>query len=357
MHIDPAPLRNAAFLYLWWSRTVTALGSSMTSTALLLHIARVTQSPAMTGASLAIQLPLVVSIGLIGGVWVDQRDRREVILVTETGLLLTALGLVGLAMMHRPLVVILFGVVVLGAALTTLQQIALDAAIQQVVDAAQMSAAAGWMSLSATGSGIVGPALGAAIFWRYGPATVYGLDVATFVASLALLVGVPSLIPPVGSRQERGGRRDSFREGFAYLRGRPDLVATYALDLTAMALASPLSLLAFLPASRSSGGASLVFAAPPLGAFVMSLASGWTSTVRRPGRATGIVCGLYAASSLALGAIASPAASIAALALGGALDCLSGIFRATLWSTTVPSHMRGRIAGYEVISYAAGVGT
>jgi MFS family permease len=42
------------------------------------------------------------------------------------------------------------------------------------------------------------------------------------------------------------------------------------------------------------------------------------------------------------------------LALAGAADMISGIFRATIWNQTIPDHLRGRLAGIEMLSYSLG---
>ena len=40
--------------------------------------------------------------------------------------------------------------------------------------------------------------------------------------------------------------------------------------------------------------------------------------------------------------------------MAGGADETSGIFRDTLWKQTIPDHLRGRMAGIELLSYAAG---
>ena len=42
------------------------------------------------------------------------------------------------------------------------------------------------------------------------------------------------------------------------------------------------------------------------------------------------------------------------LAVAGASDMISGIFRGTVWSQTIPESMRGRLAGIEMLSYSVG---
>ncbi len=42
------------------------------------------------------------------------------------------------------------------------------------------------------------------------------------------------------------------------------------------------------------------------------------------------------------------------LGFAGAADMISGIFRSTVWSQTIPEAMRGRLAGIEMLSYSLG---
>jgi MFS family permease len=42
------------------------------------------------------------------------------------------------------------------------------------------------------------------------------------------------------------------------------------------------------------------------------------------------------------------------LALAGAADMLSGLYRGIIWNESVPNAMRGRLSGIEMISYMTG---
>ncbi len=46
--------------------------------------------------------------------------------------------------------------------------------------------------------------------------------------------------------------------------------------------------------------------------------------------------------------------ALACLALAGAADMVSGLFRSTIWNQTIPDHLRGRLAGIEMVSYTTG---
>jgi MFS family permease len=42
------------------------------------------------------------------------------------------------------------------------------------------------------------------------------------------------------------------------------------------------------------------------------------------------------------------------LALAGAADAMSGVFRQVIWNQTIPDSLRGRLASIEMISYTSG---
>ena len=46
--------------------------------------------------------------------------------------------------------------------------------------------------------------------------------------------------------------------------------------------------------------------------------------------------------------------ALAWLAVAGAADAISGIFRMTIWNQTIPDALRGRLAGIEMVSYSSG---
>src|SRR5262249_26114615 len=46
--------------------------------------------------------------------------------------------------------------------------------------------------------------------------------------------------------------------------------------------------------------------------------------------------------------------AVLCLALAGAADAISGLFRMTLWNETIPSEIRGRMAAIEQLSYMTG---
>jgi hypothetical protein len=76
--------------------------------------------------------------------------------------------------------------------------------------------------------------------------------------------------------------------------------------------------------------------------------------VRRHGAAVVIAAALWGAAIVALAYGRSLPAAVVLLALAGAADMVSGVYRVTIWNQTIPDALRGRLAGVEMISYMTG---
>ena len=116
--------------------------------------------------------------------------------------------------------------------------------------------------------------------------------------------------------------------------------------------------MALFPEMGSHWGATAavgyLYSAMSVGAFGMSVLSGWTSAVQRRGAAVVIAASVWGLSIVALGYASSLPMAVACLICAGAADMASGLFRMTIWNETIPSSLRGRMAGIEQLSYMTG---
>jgi MFS family permease len=348
------------------SRTVAYLGSQAAEVALLVQAQRITGSPLVVGTlGLAELVPLVV-FGLYGGVLADRFDRRALMRWCEPGLGACAVLLLLNSLLPRPLLWPLYVIAGLMMAFASLQRPAFEAATPRVVPRAQLTAAAAIMSLSTNASVLVGSSLGGVLAASPGPWLVYALDAAGFAISFAMLSRLPKL-PPVraGSRGEAEPREPgeladgpALREilvGLRYAVSRRDLLGSYLADLSAMIFAYPNAMLPFLAAQlHAPWSAGLMFAAPSAGAFAVSATSGWMPRVRRHGLAIAFAAAGWGAAMALVGVAPDVYVALACLAVAGGADECSAVFRDTMWKQSIPDHLRGRMAGIELLSYAAG---
>jgi MFS family permease len=176
--------------------------------------------------------------------------------------------------------------------------------------------------------------------------------VATFLVSLLALAAMRAVPPPPGAVQPslRG-----VLEGLRYARSRPELMGTYLVDIVAMLFGMPVALFPALAASL--GGPSvlgLLYAAPSVGALLATATSGWTARVHRHGLAVIFAASAWGLAVTALGFARGLPVALLCLALAGAADMVSGLFRNTIWNQTIPDALRGRLASIEMVSYMTG---
>jgi MFS family permease len=176
--------------------------------------------------------------------------------------------------------------------------------------------------------------------------------VASFAMSLALLARMRA-VPPAPDAAPPSLK--GVVEGLRYARSRPELMGTYLVDINAMFFGMPNAI--FPQLAVAYGGASvlgLMYSAPSIGSLLATLTSGWSKRVRKQGVAILWAAGLWGVAILLFALSPWLWLALVFLGLAGAADMVSGLFRMTIWNTTIPDHLRGRLAGIELIGYGAG---
>jgi MFS family permease len=362
---DTTPLRGPGargFRAMFASRTVAYLGSQAAEVAVLVQAQRISGSPLVVGTlGLAELVPLVV-FGLYGGVLADRFDRRALMRWSEPGLAGCAVLLLLNSLLPHPLLWPLYVITALLMAIASLQRPAFEAATPRVVPRAQLTAAAAIMSLSTNASVLVGSSLGGVLADSPGPWLVYAFDAAGFAVSFILLSRLPKLPPGQGGGQTaeeaelaQGPALREILVGLRYALSRRDLLGSYLADLAAMIFAYPNAMLPFLAAQlHAPWSAGLMFAAPSAGAFAVSATSGWMPRVRRHGVAIACAATGWGLAMALVGLAPDVYVALACLAVAGGSDECSAVFRDAMWKQSIPDHLRGRMAGIELLSYAAG---
>ncbi|MFD5846126.1 MFS transporter [Streptomyces chartreusis] len=350
---DLAPWRASAdFRRLWLAGLVTTFGSFLTFVALPVQIKELTGSAAAVGAIGAVELVPLIVFGLYGGALADALDKRKLILWTEAGQAVLSAALLVNALLPTPAIWPLYVVAALSSALVSVQRPALDALLPRIVAHDHLPAAASLNALRWQVGGVAGPALAGVVVAYAGLGWAYGADLVTFVVSVALAVG---LSPSPASHEAAKPSLKAIAEGARYAWSRKELLGTYVVDIAAMLFALPLAVLPFLADELNAPWSlGLMYAAMPAGAMVVSLTSGWTSRVHRHGRAVVLAAALWGVAIAAAGVSRNVWLVLLFLALGGAADMVSGVFRGVMWNQTIPDELRGRLAGIELLSYSVG---
>jgi MFS family permease len=323
----------------------------MTFVALPVQVYRLTGSELAVGMLGVTEFVPILLMAFVGGALADAIDRRRMVLLTEALLALGTLLLVFNSLLAEPRVWVLFVCAALFAALNGLQRPSLDALVPRLVPAEQMPAAAALKTLGATVSMIGGPALGGLLVATAGAALTYSIDFVTFAASLAALWAMRAVPPPADA--DRPSLRTVF-EGLRYARSRPELLGTYLIDINAMFFGMPIALFPAVAKEFGEWSVGLLYAAPAFGAMCVMLTSGWTSRVNRHGLCVVLAAGCWGVAIVGFGLSGRLWLALACLTAAGAADMVSGLFRMIIWNQTIPDHLRGRLAGIEMVSYTSG---
>jgi len=359
--IDITPLRlDRDYRWLWSGQVVSGMGTQITRLALPYQVYTLTGSTlAIAGLTLFQLIPILV-FALGAGTLVDALDRRRVLLVTQMGLAVCSVALVLLSTMGDPPLAALFAVAFVSAGLSAVDQPARTSSIPRLVPPVRLPAAIALNQLNFQAASIVGPALGGILIATVGLTGAYAVDVVSFLAAIVAVFTLQPL-PPLAAVARPG--LAAIREGLAFVRRQPPILGSFVIDLIAMVFAMPTALFPVLALDVfkvGPAGLGLMAAAPAMGAFVAAVFSGWVSSVVRTGRAVvwsvvawGLAIVGFGVTTLLIGPWAFVLALVM-LAVAGAADMFSAVFRGTIVQLGTPDELRGRVSSIHILVVTAG---
>ena len=351
--LDLSPLRTSRdFRLVFTGGAVSAFGSFITYVTIPYQVAKLTGDPLMVGLLGVCELVPLLVMAFVGGALADYLDRRLLVRGGEFALAaLTGVLLVN-ALSSRPHLWLLYLIAALAACVDGLQRPALEAMVPRLVEPEQLPAVMPLQSLAMQIAQLGGPALAGVLISAVDLSLVYAFDLITFAVSLTCLTMVRAVPPPPSA--DRPSLR-SVVTGLRYATSRPELLGTYLVDINAMFFGMPTALYPFL--ATQLGGPKilgLLYAAPSVGSLIATLTSGWTARIHRHGLLVLIAAAFWGLGIVGVGVSNTLWLTLFCLAFAGGADMISGIFRSIMWSQTIPDHLRGRLAGIEMLSYTTG---
>jgi MFS family permease len=351
--IDTAPLRYADYRRLWMGNAVSLVGFQLTAVAVPVQVYALTRNSFWVGMlGMAGLVPLIV-FGLWGGAIADAVDRRKLLLISSVLVWLCTVALFAQAVLGADSVPLLLGLVALQSAGFAVASPTRGAIIPRLLPE-HLVPAANTLNFTASNVGLVaGPLLAGVVISHWSFAAAYAVDALLFGVALYATLRLPAL-PPLGEISRPGLR--SVIDGLAFIATRPVLLLSFAVDIVAMVFAMPRALFPEAADERFGGGPAVgwLFAAIAIGAVVGGLFSGWIGRVRRQGVALVAAIVAWGLAVAAAGLVGGLWAAVALLAVAGAADLISAVYRQTILQVYAPDEMRGRMQGVFIVVVAGG---
>jgi MFS family permease len=360
--IDTRPLRVPAYRRMWIGNGVSYFGFQFTAVAVPVEMYSLTGSSAWVGLlGVAGLVPLLV-FGLWGGAAADVVDRRKLLLASSMLAWLSTLGLLAQALLGVRSGYLLLVLTALQSAAFAVSSPARNAIVPRIVPTGLVPAANTLNHTTTTAGGVLGPLTAGLIFGLTSTSTgvtaAYLVDAALFTVSFWATWRLPPIAPvrhdPAGRKPSAGLR--GIADGFTFLATQPVLLLSFAVDIVAMVFAMPRALFPEVAIDRFGGGAAVgwLYSAIAIGSVLAGLTSGWIGRIRRQGAALVVaVVGWGVAVGFA-GLVHQLWLMVALLAVGGAADLVSAVYRQSMLQTYAPDRLRGRLQGVFIVVVAGG---
>jgi MFS family permease len=350
--VDTRPIRISDYRRLLVGQGTAFIGSMLTQVAVPVEVYAISHSSLLVGlVGFAGLLPIVV-FGLYGGAIADAVDRGRLYLWSSVGTWLVTIALLVQSLIGLDSVPVILGLVAVQAGAFAVASSARGAIIPRIVPS-DLVASANTLNFTVGNVGqVVGPLLaGVLLSLQHGFAYAYGLDAVLFTAALYSAIRLPP-IPPDGSLGRPGFR--SVIDGLVFIGSRPVLLMSFLVDIVAMVLAMPRALYPEVADERFHGSVGPLYAALAIGSVLAGISGGWIARVRRRGVALTAAVVAWGTAVAISGLAHQLWLVVVLLALAGAADLVSAVFRQTILQTYAPDEMRGRMQGVFIAVVAGG---
>jgi len=330
----------------------------MQSVAINWHVYLLTKSALALGLVGLFRGAPIIVCSLVGGVVADAVNRKRLMIVTQNVMLATAALLAVATIMGLKSVWPIYVLSAFASAATAFDIPARQSLMPSLVPAEDFPNAVSLGLVVFNVATIGGPALAGFVLAGSGPAIIYAINAASFLAVIAALLAMRV----TGSPDLQVGRRDALsftalKEGLQFVWRTPIIVQTMTLDFAATFFASATLLLPIFARERlhvDARGYGFLAAAPAIGSVITALLMARIGTFRREGRLVVVAVAIFGVATAAFGVSRVFWFSLLMLAATGAADTVSTVLRQTIRQLVTPNHIRGRMTAINMMFFMGG---
>jgi MFS family permease len=339
-------LRNADYRIFWGSVFTSNIGSWIQTIAQGYLVLQLTNSPFMVGlVSFATSLPVLL-FSLIGGVVADRRDKRRLLIMTQSLLLTVTMMMALLTLTGLINIWLIIGLSALIGTTNAFNMPAYQSILIDIVGRKDLLNAVALNSAQFNMSRIIGPSLVAPLVALAGFAGCFFINSLSFLAVIIALLTI-KIVNSNAGRKATGSGIQNLKDGLAYLRSRPDLMMLIAMAATLTIFAFPYSILMPVMARDvlhvGLPGQGELMAVMGVGATIGALTLAAKSDYPHKGRLIIIGFFTFAVALLVFALSTNFYVSLVAMIFLGAGMITFMASGNTILQANVPSHMRGRV--------------
>ncbi len=354
-------LRHRNFRLIWICLALSFTGSFMQNAALLWHVSLLVP-PDRKGLALGLVglvrvIPIVI-FSMISGVVADAVDRRKLMLLTQSGSAVVAVGLAWLAFSSNTAVWPVYALAALSSAVGAFDLPARQSLVPSLVPRDDLPNAISLNTIMQQTSQVLGPALGGIVIASTNVGWAYVINAVSFAAVIVALLLMRDVPRPEHPASMEAVSWAAALEGLRFVFRSPLIRSTMLLDFFATFFSSATALLPIFAQDIlqvGPRGYGWLYAAPAVGATMMSMAMVLlTSRIKRRGPVLLWAVGLYGFATVAFGLSRSFWITFAALALTGVADTISMVIRNIVRQMETPDRLRGRMIGVNMVFFVGG---
>jgi MFS family permease len=346
-------LRNRNFRVFVMGQLVSLIGTWMQSVAQSWLVYRLTGSPVLLGTvGFASQIPIFL-LSPLGGVIADRYERRRVLLITQSSMMVLATALAVLTLLGH---IQVWHVLVLASLLGVANGFDIPARQSFVIELVPRQDLPNAIAINSSmfnGARVVGPAIAGVVVSAVGEGWCFFGNAVSYVAVLA---GLLSLTLP--AREPADGRPsplEDILEGFRFVAGtgpiRALLLLLGAVSMTGMPYAVLMPVMAQDVLHSGASGLGLLMGAAGTGALAGALALAWHNSLRGLGRWVGFGAASFGTCLILFSLSRSLWLSVALLLPVGFSMLLQMSSTNTLIQSMVPDRLRGRVMSVYAMTF------
>lgn len=351
---DPyAALRYPEFVNLITTNSLITAALLIQEVVIGYELYKITHDPLSLGLiGLAEAIPYI-SLALFGGHYADRKDKRTIMQISQSVILVCSLGLISLMnpenrshLSQTSLLLMVYGVLAVIGFAKGFYSPAVSSMKAFLTPREVYSNAATWSGTFWQVGAIAGPGVAGFLYAYLGLINTLWVVVGILAITQGMLLLISKKPIPQAAEEETVSLWKSIKEGIQFVYEQKILLYSISLDLAAVLFGGVIAILPVFAEDILKVGAEglgILRAAPSVGAVLTIFMTAYFPPARHAWRNMLISVAGFGVATLVFAVSTHFWLSVVMLFFTGAFDAISVVIRQTILQVVPPDHMRGRV--------------